>query len=76
MSLAVVWFKRDLRVFDHAPLVEASRHPDVLPLYVYETEIIRAPDFSTQHLGFINECLDDLDQSLAGRGSSLLILHG
>ncbi|MEY4022534.1 MAG: photolyase, partial [Pseudomonadota bacterium] len=25
MSLAVVWFKRDLRVFDHAPLVEASR---------------------------------------------------
>ena len=76
MSLAVVWFKRDLRVFDHAPLVEASRHPDVLPLYVYEPEIIRAPDFSTQHLGFINECLDDLDQALAGRGSSLLILHG
>ena len=76
MSLAVVWFKRDLRVFDHQPLADASRHPDVLPLYVYEPEIIRAPDFSTQHLGFINECLEDLDQALAGRGSSLLILHG
>jgi deoxyribodipyrimidine photo-lyase len=76
MSLAVVWFKRDLRVFYHAPLVEASHHPDVLPLYVYEPEIIRAPDFSTQHLGFINECLEDLDQALAGRGSSMLILHG
>ena len=24
MNLAVVWFKRDLRVFDHLPLMQAS----------------------------------------------------
>ncbi len=76
MSLAVVWFKRDLRVFDHLPLVQASGHMAVLPLYVYEPEIIRAPDFSAQHLCFINECLSELDQALAGRGSPLQILHG
>ena len=75
-GIAVVWFKRDLRVFDHAPLCDAGRHSAVLPLYVYEPELIRAPDYSTQHLGFINECLDDLNQALTGRGSSLLILHG
>ena len=55
MSLGVVWFKRDLRVFDHLPLLQASGHAAVLPLYVYEPEIIRAPDFSAQHLCFINE---------------------
>jgi deoxyribodipyrimidine photo-lyase len=48
----------------------------VLPLYVYEPEIIRAPDFSAQHLCFINECLVDLDQALSGRGSPLQIVHG
>ncbi len=70
-GIAVVWFKRDLRVFDHLPLFEASRHPAVLPLYVYEPELIRAPDYSTQHLAFINECLEDLDLALSGRGTSL-----
>jgi len=38
MSVAVVWFKRDLRVFDHLPLVNGSQHAAVLPLYVYEPE--------------------------------------
>jgi len=76
MSLGVVWFKRDLRVFDHLPLLQASGHTAVLPLYVYEPDIIRAPDFSTQHLGFINECLVELDQALSGRGSPLQIVHG
>lgn len=75
-KLAVVWFKRDLRVFDHLPLVEASRHAAVLPLYVYEPELIRAPDYATQHLAFVNECLEDLNQALSGRGSPLLVLHG
>ncbi len=72
----VVWFKRDLRVFDHAPLVEAARHREVLPLYVYEPELLHAPDSAPQHLGFINECLTELDQALSARGSPLLICHG
>ncbi len=75
-KLAVVWFKRDLRVFDHAPLVEAARFSEVLPLYVYEPELLHAPDCAPQHVGFINECLAELDQALSARGSPLLILHG
>ena len=76
MKLGVVWFKRDLRVFDHAPLVEAAKHRQVLPLYVYEPELVRAPDCATQHIHFINECLTDLDQALSARGSPLLIQYG
>ena len=31
----IVWFKRDLRVFDHAPLADAVHDADfVLPLFV------------------------------------------
>ena len=38
-SAVVVWFKRDLRVSDHAPLVAAvaSGYP-VIPLFVVETD--------------------------------------
>ncbi len=75
-NLAVIWFKRDLRVFDHYPLVESSRFNQTLPIYVYEPEIINSPDYSTQHLNFTNECLTELRSALEGRGSSLLIQHG
>ena len=76
MMLSVVWFKRDLRLFDHLPLLEASQRGHVLPLYVYEPEILQAPDYAAQHLGFTNECLGDLNTALIKRGSQLLIQHG
>ncbi len=75
-KLGVVWFKRDLRVFDHAALVEAARHHEVLPLYVYEPELLHAPDCAPQHVGFVNECLAELDDALSARGSPLLLRHG
>jgi deoxyribodipyrimidine photo-lyase len=73
--LSVVWFKRDLRVHDHLPLTAASLRGAVLPLYVYEPEILHAPDYATQHLGFTNECLIELDEALSARGSPLLLQH-
>ena len=38
MALQLVWFKRDLRLEDHRPLVEALAIGDVLPLYIVEPE--------------------------------------
>ncbi len=32
----VVWFKRDLRIDDHAPLTTAAKQGAVLCLYIYE----------------------------------------
>ena len=34
MSYCVVWFKRDLRVQDHWPLLEAAQRGPVLCLYL------------------------------------------
>ena len=54
MSDAVqcVWFKRDLRLFDHAPLVEAVARGQIVPVYVIEPEVMDAPDFDALHWGF------------------------
>jgi deoxyribodipyrimidine photo-lyase len=49
MKVHVVWFTRDLRLHDHAPLREAGRHGPVLGLYVLEPEVIGAPDFDAQY---------------------------
>ena len=35
-TTAVVWFKRDFRVCDHAPLAQAAARARVLPLYIVE----------------------------------------
>lgn len=73
----VVWFKRDLRTHDHAPLVEAARRGrPVIPLYVVEPGYWQLPDTSERHWGFIRESLEDLDRQLHKMGSRLLVIHG
>ncbi len=75
-SIHVVWFKRDLRVTDHAPLVAASSNGAVLPLYLYEPHLLQQPDVSAQHVAFINECLQSLQADLSTLGLSLLTRVG
>ncbi len=72
----VVWFKRDLRVYDHAPLTHAASLGPLLAIYVYEPAVMEAPDFAAQHLGFINESLAELNAALVARGGRLDRLHG
>ncbi|MES3033293.1 MAG: FAD-binding domain-containing protein [Gemmatimonadota bacterium] len=67
----LVWFKRDLRIRDHAALTAAAAHGPVLCLYIYEPDLLRAPDHDARHLGFVNDCLDDLERSLSARGVAL-----
>ena len=74
--LTLVWFKRDLRVLDHAPLTKAAEIGRVLPVYVIEPEVIEAADFDALHWDFIRESLIDLNASLEELGVSLLIQQG
>ena len=71
-----LWFKRDLRVHDHAPLVSAAARGPVLPVYLIEPEIIRAPDFDALHWQFIRESLCELAGQLRQLGAELQILEG
>ena len=57
MTPELVWFKRDLRITDHSPLVAAAKRGQVICLYIYEPDLIGADDFSKRHLLFINDSL-------------------
>ena len=74
--LQVVWFKRDLRVNDHRPLLEAGRRGPVLCLYLLERELYRTPDFAPRHLEFAWSCVPELDSSLKALGANLTVLQG
>ncbi len=71
-----VWFKRDLRIHDHRPLLNAARSGKVLPIFIIEPDVIHAPDFGALHWQFIRESLIDLQQSLSALGTPLQILQG
>ena len=75
-KLQVVWFKRDLRCWDHRPLAAAAARGPVLPLYVVEPALWRQPDRSGRQTQFIAGCLGSLDADLRRRGASLCVLRG
>lgn len=76
MANQLVWFKRDLRIQDHMPLSEASAAGPCICLFIYEPELIEAPDFEAAHLHFINESLIELRQNLRAIGGELVFRTG
>jgi deoxyribodipyrimidine photo-lyase len=71
VSVAVVWFKRDLRIDDHAPLTEAARGGPIVALYVHEPAIWALPEYDPAHVRFVDESLDALDAALREVGGRL-----
>ena len=73
----IVWFKRDLRVNDHAPLAYAvAEGISVLPLYVIEEEYWQQDFASRRHWSFIRDCLLDLREDTAALGQPLVVREG
>ena len=75
--IEVVWFKRDLRIHDHAPLAAAAASGlPVLPLYILEPGLWAQPEMAGRHFLFLGECLDDLDAALGRVGARLVLRAG
>ncbi len=80
-QLEVVWFKRDLRVGDHAPLAEACARAratggSVLGFYAVELSVIHAPDYSGRHWAATREALAELRDNLRALGIPLAVRTG
>jgi deoxyribodipyrimidine photo-lyase len=73
---ALVWFKRDLRLHDHAPLAEAAGCRAALGLVILEPEWLESPEFDPAHLAWWLACVAELRAALLARGLPLLLRHG
>ncbi len=76
-NIHVIWFKRDLRVHDHAALAAAAASgAPVLPLYIFEPEYWSLPEHSRRQFEFVTESLSELDAALKARGAGLVVRTG
>ena len=76
-EFTIVWFRRDLRVHDHAALASAcAAGGQIVPLYVFEPEHWHRPEASGRQFDFLIESLADLDHALRQRGSQLCLRSG
>ena len=76
--VSIHWFRRDLRTDDNHGLYRAlADHGDVLPLFVFDTEILEElEDKNDRRVDFIHRSLIALKARLEECGGSLLVKHG
>jgi len=73
-AINIVWFKRDLRLSDHAPLKEAAQSDmPCLLVYLFEPSLINDPHYDDRHWRFVWESLMDMMNALEENHHELLV---
>jgi len=76
MQVNIFWFRRDLRLFDNHGLFKAlSSGLPVLPVFIFDKNILEALEPNDRRVSFIHDTLSGLQEQLNNIGSSLLILY-
>ncbi|MDP4302788.1 FAD-binding domain-containing protein [Leptothrix discophora] len=75
-STALVWFKRDLRLRDHAPLAEAAQADRALGLVLIEPAWLASPECDPRHVAHLLDAVALLRDDLAVRGLPLRVCVG
>ncbi|HEY8607306.1 MAG TPA: deoxyribodipyrimidine photo-lyase [Noviherbaspirillum sp.] len=73
---SLVWFRRDLRDFDHAALHQALRQSSaVYCAFIFDRSILDGLPAADRRVEFIHESLRELDEALRARGGGLIVRH-
>lgn len=75
-KINLIWFKRDLRLSDHAPLKSAIEEGlPLLLVYFFEPELEEAAQSDVRHRRFIREGLVDINERLKNYGTRVHVFH-
>ncbi len=77
-SVNIFWFRRDLRLHDNAALYHALKEGrPVVPVFIFDRSILdKLEDKDDRRVEFIHKALHDLQEQLAGMGSTLEVYYG
>lgn len=76
-SKALVWFRRDLRNYDHAALFQALKTSNqVYCVFVFDTNILQHLPKKDRRVEFIWHSVIELKYALQAQGGDLMICHG
>jgi deoxyribodipyrimidine photo-lyase len=75
---ALVWFRRDLRDYDHAALYHALKSArEVVCVFVFDREILDGlVERADRRVEFIHASVGELQQALQARGGGLVVRYG
>ncbi|MGD1951053.1 MAG: FAD-binding domain-containing protein [Leptolyngbyaceae cyanobacterium] len=76
MSRTLVWFRRDLRIYDHEPLYRAARRGALIPVFVFDRALLHHPETGSARVAFMVDCLRHLDEDLRRLGGRLIVRSG
>ena len=76
-SIAIAWFRRDLRLHDHPALTAALEAADaVIPVFVFDESLLGGRFASANRAWFMRESVVELARELEARGSMLRVARG
>ena len=75
-KIALVWFRRDLRLQDNEIIGEAAKNCQLLPFFVVDPWFYEQAEVSTARVKFLFESLENLDLNLKQKGSRLYLFEG
>lgn len=77
MSVAIFWFRRDLRLNDNKAFFKALEGAEnVLPLFIFDEDILDPLPRNDHRVEFIHHTLSEMDQLLRKQGSGILVRKG
>jgi deoxyribodipyrimidine photo-lyase len=77
MKIAVHWFRADLRLADNTALHAACQNADtVIPVFIFDPQILQRADAGAPIVGFMLECLKELEKDVQEAGGKLTFRHG
>ncbi|MFT5860969.1 MAG: deoxyribodipyrimidine photo-lyase [Flavobacteriaceae bacterium] len=76
-SIALFWFRRDLRLIDNKGLNAALENKaNVLPIFIFDSNILDELDAYDARVSFIHDCLESINEDLKKYGSSIKCFFG
>ena len=75
--MVIFWFRRDLRVDDNHALFKALKSGyDVLPIFIFDSNITNKLNQNDHRLNYINNVLDDLNKRLSENKKKIYTYKG
>ena len=76
-SINIVWIKRDIRTIDHEAFhVAESKELPYIPIYIFDSKLVKYPDTSDRHLKFIFDSIIDINSKLSKFNKEVKIFYG
>lgn len=77
MDAALVWFRRDLRLEDHAALGAAlARYAEVYCVFVYDSDILTGLPRDDRRVSFLWASIEELRERVWAAGGELILRYG